>query len=53
MGLLDDLGDLAKQFTAGNAPAADLHRAYDQVSATSRRRRPLTSAGSSRGSIAR
>lgn len=32
MGLLDDLSDLAKQFTAGNAPAADVHKAYDQVS---------------------
>lgn len=32
MGLLDDLGDLAKQFAAGNAPAADVHSAYDQVS---------------------
>lgn len=32
MGLLDDLSDLAKQFAAGNTPAADVHAAYDQVS---------------------
>jgi hypothetical protein len=32
MGLLDNLSDLAKQFTAGNAAAADVHSAYDQVS---------------------
>ena len=31
MGLLDNLGDLAKQFAGGNAPAADVHSAYDQV----------------------
>jgi len=34
MGILDDLGDLAKQFAGGNAPAADVHAAYDQVSRT-------------------
>jgi hypothetical protein len=32
MGLLDNLSDLAKQFAAGNAPAADVHAAYDHVS---------------------
>ena len=32
MGLLDNLSDLAKQFAAGTAPAADVHAAYDQVS---------------------
>ena len=31
MGLLDDIGNLAKQFTAGQADAAQVHSAYDQV----------------------
>ncbi len=31
MGLLDNLGDLLKQATAGNASAGDVHAAYDQV----------------------
>jgi hypothetical protein len=34
MGILDDLGGLARQFASGNAPAADVHAAYDQVSQT-------------------
>jgi hypothetical protein len=34
MGILDNLGDLARQFTSGNAPAGDVHTAYDQVSQT-------------------
>ncbi len=34
MGLLDSLSDLAKQFAAGNAPAADVHAAYEEVSRT-------------------
>ena len=32
MGLLDNLGDLAKQFASGSAPASDVHAAYDKVS---------------------
>ena len=31
MSLFDSLGDLLKQVTTGNAPAADVHAAYDQV----------------------
>ena len=31
MSLFDSLGDLVKQVTSGNAPAADVHAAYDQV----------------------
>jgi hypothetical protein len=31
MSLLDSLGDLLKQATAGKAPEADVHAAYDQV----------------------
>jgi hypothetical protein len=31
MGILDNLGDLLKQFMSGNAPEADVHAAYDQV----------------------
>lgn len=31
MSLLDSLGDLVKQVTTGNAPAADVHNAYDRV----------------------
>jgi hypothetical protein len=31
MSLFDSLGDLMKQVTSGNAPAADVHAAYDQV----------------------
>ena len=31
MGIMDNLGDLLKQVTSGNAPAADVHAAYDQV----------------------
>lgn len=34
MGLLDDLGGLAKQFAAGGASSADVHTAYDQVANT-------------------
>lgn len=34
MGLLDNLGDLLKQATAGNASAGDVHAAYDQVAKT-------------------
>jgi hypothetical protein len=34
MGFLDNLGDLARQFASGNAPAGDVHAAYDQVSQT-------------------
>ncbi len=33
MGLLDDLGGLIKQAASGSASPADLHAAYDQVSA--------------------
>jgi hypothetical protein len=32
MSLLDSLSDLAKQFAAGNAPASDVHAAYEEVS---------------------
>ena len=31
MGILDNLGDLLKQFTSGNAPESKVHAAYDQV----------------------
>jgi hypothetical protein len=31
MGLLEDLGNMAKQMASGNASAADVHSAYDQV----------------------
>jgi hypothetical protein len=31
MGILDDLGDLVKRATSGEASTADLHSAYDQV----------------------
>ncbi len=31
MGLLDNLGDLLKQATSGNATEADVHKTYDQV----------------------
>jgi hypothetical protein len=31
MSILDSLDDLMKQVTTGNAPAADVHNAYDQV----------------------
>ena len=31
MGLLDNLGELLKQASEGNAPEADVHSAYDQV----------------------
>jgi hypothetical protein len=34
MGILENLNDLAKQFAAGTAPAADVHTAYDQVART-------------------
>ena len=31
MGLLDDLGNIAKQMASGNASPADVHSAYDQL----------------------
>ena len=31
MGILDNLGDLLKQFRSGNAPEAEVQAAYDQV----------------------
>jgi hypothetical protein len=31
MGLLENLGNIAKQMASGNASAADVHAAYDQV----------------------
>lgn len=31
MGLLEDFGNMAKQMASGNASAADVHSAYDQV----------------------
>jgi hypothetical protein len=31
MGILDDFGNIAKQFATGNASASDVHAAYDQV----------------------
>ena len=31
MSLIDSLGDLIRKATTGNAPAADVHAAYDQV----------------------
>jgi hypothetical protein len=31
MGILDDFGNLAKQFASGNATPSDIHVAYDQV----------------------
>jgi hypothetical protein len=34
MGLLDNLGELLKQASAGTAPEADVHAAYDQVAKT-------------------
>ena len=33
MSLLDDLGDIVKRATSGNASTADVHAAYDQVTA--------------------
>jgi hypothetical protein len=34
MGLLDNLANIANQFSSGNASAADVHSTYDQVART-------------------